>query len=75
MVLDSLKSLLEDAEKENRSAAEKDQLYKEIEKHNLINAFEELQNHPAHGVYQKAVAILDKYFEAEDEDNGVKPDA
>jgi hypothetical protein len=72
VALEGLENLLKVGEKDSKETGNNEYVLL-IEEHRGVDNIEALQNHPNNEIYEKAVAILETYFQAEEEDQNTAP--
>jgi len=72
VALEALENLLKVGEKDSKETGNNEYVLA-IEEHRGVDNIESLQNHPNNEIYEKAVSILETYFQAEEEDQNTAP--
>jgi HEAT repeat protein len=72
VALEGLENLLKVGEKDSKDSGTNEYVLL-IEEHRGVDYIESLQNHPNNEIYEKAVSILETYFQAEEEDQNTAP--
>lgn len=72
VALEALENLLKIGEKDSKDTGINEYVLA-IEEHRGVDNIEALQNHPNNEIYEKAVCILETYFQAEEEDQNTAP--
>jgi HEAT repeat protein len=72
VALEGLENLLKVGEKDSKDSGTNEYVLA-IEEHRGVDNIEALQNHPNNEIYEKAVSILETYFQAEEEDQNTAP--
>jgi importin subunit alpha-1 len=74
VVIEGLHNILEAGEKQAKYANTDENPYARlVEEAGGLDKLEELQNHPSEEIYKKAVDILEKFYQAEEDDQNVAP--